>query len=277
MINQDKRDDKGIKIRKHCSCGKVYEKALFMKSLKIQRDYQNNKELGRYLDCNHCKSTMFLKTIVTFLICFMVVSCGTNEQPTSDKVTAEEIKGNNPESPDSSDIVVAIELESLANLPECIESNDSQLAFVVDENAFYTCKLLIWKRIEIKGEAGTKGDKGEKGDSGVNTNIYQNATITNTWVDPITGYEWVLGAAGGTSEISTRCTGNYLPPTRAEAVQAANNGLLVAAGDKGYIKEMWTTDMISGQYVKVKTNADMSISYLASANANLPIHCKKIE
>lgn len=215
------------------------------------------------------------KQLLLLALTLTTIACGTDEKASDDIKTKASEQGNNTEDPDSSS-VYAEERYSLADLPECLEINDSQLIFVIDENAFYTCKQLAWKRIEIKGESGTKGDKGDKGDAGVNTNIYQNASITNVWVDAITGYEWVIGAAGNVGELATRCTGDYRAPTRQEAVIAANDGLLVAAFAKGYIKEMWTTeDPGNGMFIKVKANADGSTSYVQAANSALPIHCVK--
>lgn len=154
-------------------------------------------------------------------------SSGNNENSDSEK----QEKGVVTSSPD----IDSIALESKSELPECVKENESQLAYVIDEDQFYVCKSS-WKVVSIKGK---QGDKGEKGDSG--STVIRDSNNSNYWTDSITGYQWFLGGTATKANALITCTGDYRLPTLEEGKTAVNHGIRLIAADIGANADFWSS------------------------------------
>lgn len=150
--------------------------------------------------------------------------CGRDESNSSNAATAEK--------PTLQSIAIA----SMGDLPECSEANNTQLAYIKDEKAFYVCEGNDWNIIDdapvevltVKGKNGSNGSDG--------------ATVTtNNWYDAVTGKLWLIGANVHYSVISTSCVSPWRLPTKQEALAAAQRGLGVAATTISGPTTMWTS------------------------------------
>lgn len=138
----------------------------------------------------------------------------------------------------------SIRLQAKDDLPECTEENNTQLAYIIDDEAFYVCEALEWVEAEIKGKDGQKGQDGSDG---------QDASLSNSWVDPVTGYEWMIGGYG--TWTGSYCATGYQRPDVWIAGDAIAHGLITASLSISGPNNIWTInhDVASnqGQYLDV--------------------------
>ena len=149
-------------------------------------------------------------------------------------------KGNNEtESKEDITTLQSIALKSKHDLPECLESNETQLAYVKDEKVFYVCEKGDWLAIdlevksEIKTVVGAKGDDGSDGET----------VTTNNWYDSVTGKYWLIGSNNTYDNAFAGCISPWRLPGKNEALAAAQRGLGVAASTINGPTTMWTSEV----------------------------------
>lgn len=132
----------------------------------------------------------------------------------------------------------SIALDSKKDLPECTAANDKQLAYIRDEEQFYTCEGRDWYSVEISSKAikGERGDDGEDGQDGI-------TVTTNNWYDAVTDKTWLIGAIGSFATAETTCISPWRMPTKDEALAAAQRGLGIASASISGPTTIWTSDV----------------------------------
>jgi hypothetical protein len=106
---------------------------------------------------------------------------------------------------DKSGKLQSLALDSKDDLPDCTESNETQLSYVKDESQFYVCESEEWAEISVTDEV--------------------EPLEANEWRDPVTDYVWLIGSKVSYSFISTACEGDYDTGTADEVKAAAAHGL----------------------------------------------------
>lgn len=142
--------------------------------------------------------------------------------------------------------IESISLDAKSDLPECSDSNRSQLAYVLEEDNFYVCQKA-WKLISIKGKQGDKGEKGDKGLDGTTTTVHvDGGNSSNVWVDSISGFTWYLGGTNYHSEAVNTCQAPYRLPTINEAYAAITHGIRLIALDISANPDFWSSETVLG-------------------------------
>lgn len=190
-----------------------------------------------------------MKSLIFLILLTLLASCGDSsgeasatEETTTDETTDQENRVTQNEG------IWSIKLDSKDELPTCADENDSQLAYVKDEEAFYVCQDADWASIDISGEQGEKGDQGEQGEQGEDGE--DGMAVDNTWKDPVTDYIWLVGASGDWNAANNSCTGSWVLGTYLEVGAAANHGLGVASASLSGPNTAWTSSpSIPGTHV----------------------------
>jgi hypothetical protein len=157
------------------------------------------------------------------LLALMFTACGSDDE-------------NSPAS-DESKPLQSVTLNSKKDLPACGTSNDKQLAYVIDEEQFYTCDG-DWLAIEISSEAieGPKGKDGEDGDDGLTVTV-------NNWFDAVNNKLWLIGPTGSYATFLSTCASPWRVPTKDETLAAMQRGLGLAAAEISGPSTAWTSDV----------------------------------
>ncbi len=110
-----------------------------------------------------------------------------------------------------------------------------------DDNGEVTVK----QEPAVAGEPGTAGEDGKDGKDGSVEEIEaREDSGQNLWIDPITGFTWLIGGSGQWVD-SSYCSGEFLSPTRTILITASLHGLLVVAKDMGADDTAWTKEAAS--------------------------------
>ena len=134
------------------------------------------------------------------LLLLLITACGTDEgatNPSSD----DDRTGTKP---------ITLALDSKDLMPDCTDTNQHQLVYIIDEETFYTC-VDEWYVIDINGKDGIDG-----------TDAKQIAK--NIWTDPITDSVWFIG--GLAERTPNPCPSPFVLPTDSQASEAIFNGLI---------------------------------------------------
>jgi len=92
-----------------------------------------------------------MKILLTSLLLF--AGCGsTKNNDTTTKPDAPELQ--------------SLAVTTVGEIPDCAESNQKQLVYVITNKEFFTCQGTLWERIEIVGAAGPRGEAGSAGAAG---------------------------------------------------------------------------------------------------------------
>lgn len=165
-----------------------------------------------------------MNTRYLIAITLLLTNCGSDDsKPT--KADEEVAISATPATPSQT-----IALETNADLPACEKANKGQLAYVIDEETFYSCDES-WAVIEVKGKNGKDGVDGQDGIS---------SNSSNLWHDQITGLDWVLGGPGTSWMAEAACTNGYREANSAEGLLAAQHGIRAIASLIGLNMEFWT-------------------------------------
>ncbi len=118
-----------------------------------------------------------------------LAACGANEKEKGAIDTESEDKAEGAEDDDTVEAdghslpQFAQLISTIADLPECDETNSGILIYVKDDANFQACENGEWGVIDIKGKDGEDGKDGEP-------------TPSNVWIDPITKRKWLIGGVG---------------------------------------------------------------------------------
>jgi hypothetical protein len=185
-----------------------------------------------------------MKIVNYMLLSLLLVGCGSDSE---DKSAASTSPESDIYHTDEVSNVRSISLKEKSDLPECLEANDTQLAYVIDEEAFYVCESSEWVEADIKGKDGERGADGNNGSDG------QDGTPSNQWLDPNDGKTWLIGGNGAWTV--SFCPAGWTRPNVWEGTAAVAHGLLVASAQISGPDDIWTInfDVSSnlGQYVDV--------------------------
>lgn len=206
-----------------------------------------------------------------YLLFVFLISCGTEstERPSIDEESQETSIASEETKDESSPISVAV--KSKANLPGCSEAKEAMLAYVKDEDTFYSCESSEWVSIDIQGK------DGKDGTNGVTTTLEKEGTNRlNEWEDSITGKLWFLGGVGTQSTALSTCSGNYRVPTVAESLAAINHGIRNVATDIGAVLNFWTDENSFGSpmYATIASGNANTVA-VASNTSSISIFCIK--
>lgn len=162
------------------------------------------------------------------LLMFIVTACGqssSKNSPTDEPLAEEKAAVDN-------ETINSIALDTKADLPDCEDSNKSQLAYIIDEDKFYVCSKE-WTAVSIKGKDGIDGS---------------SSNSLNQWTDSISGKKWLLMGTMTFSSAQTSCANGYRTPTIAEGTEAINHGIRLIAANIGATTDFWTNYEQPGVY-----------------------------
>jgi hypothetical protein len=142
---------------------------------------------------------MLYRIIAIILLC---TACGQLPGSSNDSGSSTEITDTTASDTRS------MALDSKDDLPECTESNNKQLIYVIDEEQFYTCNDAEWAAIDVGPEQ----------------------LDDNHFLDKITGYLWQVGGVVSWTPAKSGCTGDWKFPDSETAKAAVIHGI-DAGGD----------------------------------------------
>lgn len=144
---------------------------------------------------------VFMKSFFKlFMLSSMFVACGAQPQQEETAASPAVVKSiAQPSATVEPTMPVSLNLDALANLPECTEQHEGVLAFVRESHDFYLCESLAWTALDARGE---KGDAGSQGIAGVGVQGAQG-------IQGADGTNGTDGTNGIDNHIATRweCTG----------------------------------------------------------------------
>ncbi len=177
-----------------------------------------------------------------FALILLLASCGDGNSSEPSNASEPTISDETQKDLPAVSSTSSIALKTKENLPECLEANDTQLAYIIDEEIFYVCDTLEWQAVDIKGADGNDGSDG------------QDAELANTWTDPNTGLNWLIGGNGTWS--TDACPDGWQRPNVWQGTAAVANGLLVASAQISGPDDIWSIneDVGSGQGTYVDAN-----------------------
>lgn len=213
-----------------------------------------------------------MKTLL-IIMSFVFVSCGGSDGGGSASDTpASEVNAQSEDNPARNQ---SITLASVSDLPDCDETIDKQLVYVLDEEMFYLCRKGEWVEVSIKGEDGRDGVDGQ---DGVTTVVEEEATNKkNQWVDTLTGLTWLIGGGGTYAQAVAACTSGYRVPTWAEAELAIGHGLRAIAASIPATQNFWIDPTGTGQtgaWYATETSG-LPNKFQVAATAGYAIYCVK--
>jgi hypothetical protein len=173
--------------------------------------------------------------IVNAFIIAALSGCG---KPHDSDSSGEAIQKSVETPQDTSESNFATLLQSVTDLPECNTARQSDLVYIKDAAAFYTCDKNNWSKVNINGKDGANGANGKDG-----------VSTANIWDDPVTGKRWLIGGLeqypdGTGSNRLNNCTGDYRLPDKIESLAAAQRGIGNVASSISAPMSIWTTDII---------------------------------
>lgn len=133
------------------------------------------------------------------------------------------------------------------DLPTCDLSNEKQLAYVKNENKFFSCQESTWTEVSIKGSDGAQGPTGPQGPKGDPA----SPVPTNQWYDPIGKVYYLIGGnqtfylaanPDNVTAITPSCINGWRLPTLAEAHTAQAHGIGTASSSMNGPTDMWASD-----------------------------------
>lgn len=192
------------------------------------------------------------------LIFLTVTACGQDENSKDDNSKNETQSLNPPSEVTSQHELQSLSLDKKEDLPDCAETNQHQLAYIISEASFYVCEVS-WRVILIKGEAGKDGAKGDTGTTG------ETANSSNLWHDPISNVTYLLGGEANWNSANQACAGLYKLPTEGQGVAAGLHGIRAIAQALGLKKDFWTSGV--GIYIGLDNSGSPAALPTSSANA----------
>jgi hypothetical protein len=214
--------------------------------------------------------------VLTIILASLLTSCGSDSSGGNAAVDTSETQENAPEA--ESGVPNSISIAKVADLPECTPDNDTQLAYVRSEKAYYFCENGSWSELDMVGKDGKDGKDGVDGQDGVTTVIEEEATNKkNQWVDPITGLEWLIGGGGDYAQAVAACSGDYRLPTWTEAVSGINHGVrAIAASVPTSTQNFWLDKASTGNlYYYATETAGLPNKFQVAATAGYNVFCVK--
>ena len=164
-----------------------------------------------------------MRTLGTFTFLLMLTACGTPDTGAH---------GNSSKAPNrdaDGPAFPSLYLDMVRDLPTCSETVYGALAYVKETATFHACSDEGWVEVSLPSSA--KGERGEAGRA--------VSAAANTWTDPVTGDEWLIGAATVHPATATSCTGGFGVPTLSEMKLAIGRGVLVHSVSLGGPNTAW--------------------------------------
>lgn len=201
---------------------------------------------------------------------FFLAACGTDDHqsdaPQADaKASAsKEAVTADPPAQTSSSYLVA----KSSDLPTCDEASKSWLAYVTSEKSFVTCDGAAWQTVEIKGKEGKDGKDGAAGKDGAVGVAGADGKVEtdDLWIDPITGYEWVLlQGAGDLGFQRDQCSDGFELPTYTQIAHGIAHGLSAKFPVTTPDSTTWTSDLETKCAVVHDTYIDMAACHTYNA------------
>ena len=175
----------------------------------------------------------FIAGAVVLAFGLFITGCGSESGNGGNGAQVVETKNNAPEA--KTDASQSLSVANPKELPECSADNENQLVYVRSVKAFYTCEGSDWETIEIAD-----------GKDGVTTVIEKQATNKkNIWVDPVSGYTWLVGV-GSYAQAQVNCSGKFAIPSWPESIDAMSRGIMAIAADNSLPLNMWVTGAAQG-------------------------------
>jgi hypothetical protein len=213
-------------------------------------------------------SIVLLTPVLVLMIILSSVLTGCGADSGSGGATVSETEENAPEA--DSDALNSISVAMATKLPDCTADNDTQLAYVRSEKAYYLCDSGNWSVLDVIAKDGKDGVDGQ---DGVTTVIEEEATNKkNQWVDPITGKQWLIGGGGDYAQAVASCTGAYHLPTWTEAVAGINHGLRGIAASIPQGQNFW---LVNSDFWYATETAGLPNKFQVLATAGYNIYCVK--
>lgn len=204
-----------------------------------------------------------MKTLL--IIALILTSCGGSDGGSStDEAPSTEISAQEAENPARK---LSITLAKVADLPDCSDELEAQLAYVKENKQFYSCEGTEWVKIDIEGRDGVDGS------DGVTTVIEQEATNKeNQWVDPVSGLAWLIGGTGNLATATAGCASPYRLPSESEALASISRGLMVITAGISAGQTFWINQAPSHI---IMLTAGVPAKYAVSGAATHAVYCVK--
>ena len=161
-------------------------------------------------------------------------------------------------------------LDSAADLPECSDANDKQLAYAKAEDTFYTCKAGSWDEVSIKGRDGRDGVDGV-----TTVNEVEATNKKNQWVDSLTGKTWLIGGGGTYAQAAAACSGDYHLPTWAEAELAISHGIRAIAASIPATQNFWIDTATPASPWYATETSGLPNKFQVAATSGYAVYCVK--
>lgn len=201
-------------------------------------------------------------TVLIMILAGAITGCGSDGGSGAAESNGQVEQESAPES--NSDSLQSISVAMASKLPECSESNETQLAYARSEKTYYFCESGSWSALDTVGQ---------NGKDGVTTVIEEEATNKkNQWVDPISGKEWIIGGSGNYAQAVAACTGDYRLPTWAEATEAITHGIRGIAASIPQGQNFW---LVNSDYWYATETSGLPNKYQVLATAGYNIYCVK--
>lgn len=170
----------------------------------------------------------FIYTLRIFLaLVILTTGCNSKDSDGGGSDTDDTVDSNK-------EALQSIGLKSAEELPKCSKANNSQLAYIFDEETFYVCQDAEWIDIEISSNDDRGSSESEDG---------------NVWTDPFTKKKWALGGDVTRSQGQSACgVSGFRMPTSQEGLDAVAHGIWAFAEDNSFSKEFWVAENDSNNF-----------------------------